>query len=167
MLSQTARDEADSKLTSGKIRELEQQVNSYTHRVNQLESDIAKRDADKIIYEEKIIEIVKESEAIKESELKILAELEDTSIKLKFKEQMLIERNKDLKSSMSELTLLNGKIQDLEANFDKKQIEIRNYEEIIAEIREDNRKLRSTLIVRSETNSILRYLFFYLLYYLF
>jgi chromosome segregation ATPase len=136
------------------------------HKVNLLESDVSSKEEDKIVLEAKLIEAIQETTSVKESEFKVLSELEDTSMKLKFKDSMLKERDRDLKSCQSEFKGLNEKFQALEVDLDKKQVEIRNYEVSLSEIREDNRKLRSTLIVRSETNSILRYLSIYISIYL-
>ena len=156
LLSQNARDDADSKLSNTRIRELESALGASIHKFNISESDNESLKQTVQLLQSKLQNFESQVESLRSSESKAVDELVAYRTETKTKEAVLDEKLKSANAAMKELTDANITINNLRSEIEQRKLQSDQSERAFNDLKEDFRKLRSTLEVRSETNSVLR-----------
>ncbi len=156
LLSQNARDDADSKLANSRIRELESALGASIHKYNLSEADNESSKQTILLLQSKLQNFESQVESLRNSESKAVDELVSYRTESKAKEAVLDEKLKTANSALKDLAEANITINRLRNEIEQRKLNSEQNEKTIIELKEDLRKLRSTLEVRSETNSVLR-----------
>lgn len=156
LLSQNARDDADSKLSNTRIRELESALGASIHKFNISESDNESLKQTVQLLQSKLQNFESQVESLRSSESKAVDELVAYRTEAKTKEAVLDEKLKSANAAMKELNDANITINNLRNEIEQRKLQSDQNERAFNDLKEDFRKLRSTLEVRSETNSVLR-----------
>jgi len=156
LLSQNAREEADTRLSEARIRELEVALGASIHKCNKLESDV---EASKMLVtslQSKTQEQREEIDAIKDFEINAKETIAAAAAKAKAAQSLCSEYEREVEKARTEVLAAKQGVLNLQDKLNNKQREVDDALKQIEEQKEDIAKLRTSLVTRSETNSLLR-----------
>lgn len=156
LASQNNRDDADAKLASNRIRDLEAALQTSHHKHNLCEEELTSTKKTVAALQFQVEALHSQADASKNSEMKALQELEDYKVKFKQREEFVAKREAFIAENEKLVAQTENRIIALNSELEKKDGYILKCEGQIRDLKDDVKKLKSTLEVRSETNAVLR-----------
>ena len=156
LISQNVRDDLDNRLQSSRVKELESSLSSSLHKNKLLEDENETKSQTILSLQSQQSSLTCQKEELMKSEMKAVEENELLRKEIMTKEAVLnekirkhIENSTNDKNASNQVALLTAEIIEKKERIDRDDL-------LIKELRDELKSAKSALLVRSETNAVLR-----------
>lgn len=156
LANQNARDDADTRLSESRIRELELALSTSIHKTSKLENELesAKQIVDNV--DARVLALNNQIDAIGKKEKEAMENLYKMSMQLRTAQQLFAERDKDATELRNEKYANEHQIKSLNEAVESRQKEVDDLVREGADLKKKITDMTNLLNVRAETNAILR-----------
>lgn len=156
LLSQEARDEADSRLTNSRIVELESALGASIHKCNKFSEEIESNKTTIETLEEKLKAMYIDVDSAKIAKSEAVEQLETYKLQYRAMEVGYSEKEKDLLVATKQLQGAKNSNLEQKDVIEEIQKKLDSTELHVSKLNTELKEAKSALAVRNETNSILR-----------
>lgn len=154
--SQSTKDDANSRHNTSRIRELESALGTATHKfdLSEVELEAAKKTIS--VVEEKCHELMKEIDLHKMEKDHTTKELDEMLEKIHLADQVEESRRKKISELENAMQLINSSNLSCRDRMETMTVEKEAQDKVIADLREEVKRLKIMLTTRGDTNSALQ-----------
>ena len=156
LANQNARNDADTRLSEARIRELELALSASIHKTSKVENELelAKQVVEGV--DARVLALNDQVEAVTKKEREALEQLQNMSMQLRTSQQLFAEKDKEFNKVINEKYISDNQVRSLSESLQAKTKELEASTAEASEFKKRVTELSKLLNVRSETNAMLR-----------